>query len=203
MGHYPTLDSKHAISLMLAGLLLTYRPRVTIVSAKSSPTAYYNLVRCLLSLALGEEEAERLARNNLHIYSFNPTAYTLTEIYDSIRTRIDETNPDIFILEGVDVLEEFAEPREYLELVYNLMLRNKRRRVTSVYAYSSFSREDLYRRLAASLADVTIYVGEPRFISEGKHVGQTYVIEYAGLFGRTEVKALLNTGLLYRHGCIG
>ena len=204
LGHYPTLDSKHAISLLLAGLLLTYRPRITIVSAKASPTAYYNLVRCILRLAHhSPEEADKIVNENLRVESFNPTAYTLTEIYDMIRTTVDNTNPDVFILEGVDVLELFAEQREYLELIYNLMLRNKRRRVTSVYVFSSFSREDLYRRLAASLADITIYVGEPSFVEEERRVGQTYVIEYAGLFGRTEVRALLNTTLLYRHGCIG
>ncbi len=204
LGHYPTLDSKHVISLVVAALITRYKPKITVMSAKSSPTSFHNLVRCLLNLAHHDREtAERLAARHLSIYSFNPTAYTLTEIYDMIRTTVDRDNPDIFILEGVDILEVFADQREYQELVYNLMLRNKKRRVTSIYTFSSYSREEFYRRLAATMADVAIYIGEPHFLLESDHVGQSYTVEFAGLFGRVETLIILNTELLFRSGCIG
>lgn len=204
LGHYPSLDSKHVIALISAALITKYKPKIVVMSAKSSPIALRNLVCCLLRLAYQDEErAEDEAERFFHVASFNPTAYTLTEMYDLIRTTLDMENPDIFILEGVDIIEQFAEPREYTEMVYNLMLRNKRRRVTSVYTFSSFTRDDLYRRMSASMADIAIYITEPHFLPEAVQAGQAYAVEFAGLFGRVEAKVVLNSSLLYQAGCIG
>ena len=202
LGHYPTLDSKYAVAAIAAALLLHHEPRILVVSVRSSPTALTGLVKCLLGMVTGSPaRAEELARR-LHVVSYNPTAFTVLEINDNIRQLIDAVNPDIFVFEGLDVIEQFADRNEYLEILYNTMLRNKKRRVTSIYTISAIARDRLYERLASTLADIAAYIGEPQYtVEEGP--GQSYLVDFAGLFGRTQVRIHINTRFLYARGCVG
>ncbi len=202
IGHYPTLDSKYAVAVLAAALLKRYEPRILVVSVRSSPVALTGLVKCLLGTVTGSpERAEELARR-LHVVSYNPTAFTVLEINDNMRHLLDAVNPDIFVFEGLDVIEQFTDRNEYLEILYNTMLRNKKRRVTSIYTISAVTRDQLYQRLASTLADIEAYIGEPQYtVDDGP--GQSYLVDFAGLFGRTQVRIHINTRFLYARGCVG
>jgi len=202
VGHTPTLDAKHLISLLTAALLVSYKPRIALFSFKSSPIALRRLIGCLLSIGCGRECTNELL-SNVYVESVNPTAFTFTEIYDIMRQFVEAVKPDILFVEGMDIIEQFVQRNEYLEMLYNLMLSNKRERVTSFYTFSARDAEAIYNRMAASMADVMIYVEEPHTImGEAASIKQSYIVEFAGFFGRVERKISLNVELLYKHRCI-
>jgi circadian clock protein KaiC len=157
--------------LVLAGLATslakTGHQGIFIMSMKNSSRTIADLIRVIM-LASGTETSVGLST-----MSINPTAYTLPELVDMAAQVIVKFKPKIFIVEGLEAIGVVEEKKErYYSSLYNMIMRNKRAKVTSFYIYSVPSRGYLRELPIAPLFDAILYVeANPRSIVEYSYNG--------------------------------
>lgn len=69
----------------------------------------------------------------IKIFQINPTAYTLDEIYYLTDLEERKIKPDIAVVNGIEILQELSDPKEYLNIQYNKLLRRMNRKITGFY----------------------------------------------------------------------
>ncbi|MCE4605931.1 MAG: AAA family ATPase [Desulfurococcales archaeon] len=123
--HY--YKSPTGIAAILVTLTLLWEPgeNVTVLSTKLP--RYYS--GTLLKELLGVREG------NLSVYNINPAFYTLAEFTGLTHDVIERDKPNLFILEGMDLLRLMGPCDEVIDDILNLTTWLRMRRVSPVYIY--------------------------------------------------------------------
>lgn len=197
------INTRVFIGLMASGLLSLYpSDTVGVVTFKSSPPSIRNITVCTLK-ALGKSVVENEVDGRLRVLSLNPTVFTLNELYDMIRVFLDRNKPSIVFFEGMELLDFFFERRELLAAMYNLMLRNKRNKVTSIYLYSMPERKGTMSVPFAEIADIGGFLSSIPEAGVGSADRQRLVLELYGNLGHASFEAVLDIGKLMSMQCVG
>jgi circadian clock protein KaiC len=73
--------------------------------------------------------------------SINPTKYSIDELYYMTERYETSINPDIVVVEGLEVLQDLSDPLEFLNSQYNSLIRKSVNRITGFYFMKGFKEE--------------------------------------------------------------
>ena len=200
VGVAPDVSTRLLLALTIAGFLAAYPgAKISVLTTKSSPESIRRLVSCVLA-AIGSEPS--LAKR-VRVVSANPTAFTLFELTDLARSHIDEHHPDLLFMEGIEVVERLHDAASFTVHLYNIMLRNKRNRVTSFYIYGGATRNVILSSLIAYMADMGVIVTSAPLELDGlaRWRRRLNVEVYASL-GHGNVELVIDTRRIARLLCV-
>ena len=198
-----SVNTRLLLGVAMAGLLAAYpETRIAVVTFKASPQTVLSVAGCTAS-ALGCCEEGSLG-DRVKVLSINPTAYTLNELYDIIRLFLDQTSPTTLMVEGLELLETFFEKRDMTTMMYNLMLRNKKHRITGIYIYSVTSRPRFFENPLTMISDVGVFIESTPQPSQRLTSGaQQLSVEVFGHLTHVSLNIQLNVSKLLQLRCIG
>ncbi len=205
----PQVNSKQLIGLTLAGYLRRYPgEHVAVVTFKSSSLSLKRLTGCVLD-AVGCEDTS-LALERMHVLSMNPTAFTLNEMYDAARHFVADLSarglrPGVLVVEGLDLLESLYGDRSgYLNVLYNMLLANKKQRLTTFYVYTAASRSAALSNPLAQVADMGIFVSSTPLGPDaaGRPLTQLINFEVYSSLGHGSIAVTLHTERIAELRCI-
>ena len=198
-----SVNTRLLLGVAIAGLLTAYpNTRVSVVTFKASPQTVLSVSGCTAS-ALECCGGKGLG-DRVRVLSLNPTAYTLNELYDIIRLFLDQTTPTTLMVEGLELLETFFEKRDMTTMMYNLMLRNKKHRITGIYLYSVTSRPRFFENPLTMISDIGVFIeSTPQPSQRLTRGAQQLSIEVFGHLTHVSLNIQLNVSKLLQLHCIG
>ncbi len=206
LGLSNTASSRLISSLLASKIVKEYDVKVLLISFKSSYKSLYTMAECIARYSHPKVDPMTVL-DNINVVSLNPSAYTIEELDSIISEKVEKRNPQVIIIEGLEILEAMIPQDRLTSYLYNLLLRNRRRNVLSFYIYSLPSQRAMRELSLTSMFDMGIYIETKpaviKSISDGVQVGLLMDFEVYHHLAHISLESMIDTSVLAYYSCLG
>ncbi|MEM4502808.1 MAG: ATPase domain-containing protein, partial [Ignisphaera sp.] len=151
---YPSIARPPEIFLQIYGFTLANKARTLVISFRISPaTMKQTIIKSLQSFGISDIRIEKFIESNFVFRSYNPFAYSSTELMTQIIEVVNFVKPDIVLLHAFDIFALAYKPK-HMSTIYNMVNYMKSKKILTIIM-SIRANSDIFM-LFSRLADINI-----------------------------------------------